>query len=356
MSALLGLGLDAGGTKTRWALSNAEGSIVAEGTSSGMTGVQLLSEHGLNVLETTLNQIGETVLKSGAPGAVCAGFTGLDQHADVLARMIGSAFGVDAARVELKSDIEIAYHDLFEPGEGYVIYAGTGSIAAYIDERGVFHRAGGRGVVLDDAGGGFWIAREAGKHIWRREDEEPGAWQSSPMARAVFARIGGSDWSASRAFFYGKERGEIGRLALAVAEAANDDPVAMPITYGSPFLPPLKSFTDLSGESGGTITWWRRFGQTIEITLSGILLSTSEFSGKLPPTPTWMRVEMNTSFSAGPEVNAVSFDSSPRCARKPCLSITAITAFCPDHGGCQPRPSGHQPLSFSQATDFSETF
>jgi N-acetylglucosamine kinase-like BadF-type ATPase len=227
MSALLGLGLDAGGTKTRWALSNADGSIVAEGTSSGMTGVQLLSDHGLNALETTLNEIGEVVLKSGAPGAVCAGFTGLDQHADVLARMIGSAFGVDAAHVELKSDIEIAYHDLFEPGEGYVIYAGTGSIAAYIDERGVFHRAGGRGVVLDDAGGGFWIAREAGKHIWRREDEEPGAWQSSPMARAVFARIGGSDWSASRAFFYGKERGEIGRLALAVAEAANDDPVAM---------------------------------------------------------------------------------------------------------------------------------
>ena len=35
--------------------------------------------------------------------------------------------------------------------------------------------------------------------------------------------------------------------------------------------------------------------------------------------------------------------------------MTAITAFCPDQGACQPRASGHQPLSLSQATDVSDT-
>ncbi len=227
MSARMGLGLDAGGTKTLWALSTADGTLIAEGSGGGMTGVQLLSDHGLKALEATLDELGRAVLKVGRPSAVCAGFTGLDQHAEVLAGLIARAFAVDPARVQLKSDIEIAYYDLFRPGEGYVIYAGTGSIAAFVDEHGVFHRAGGRGVTLDDAGAGFWIAKEALRHIWRQEDERPGAWRDSPMARAVFEHLGSPEWAATRAFFYGKERGDIGRLALAVASAAGEDPVAM---------------------------------------------------------------------------------------------------------------------------------
>jgi N-acetylglucosamine kinase-like BadF-type ATPase len=46
------------------------------------------------------------------------------------------------------------------------------------------------------------------------------------MARAVFAQIGGSDWSLSRQFIYGQDRGAIGQLALAVAASADTDPVA----------------------------------------------------------------------------------------------------------------------------------
>jgi N-acetylglucosamine kinase-like BadF-type ATPase len=50
--------------------------------------------------------------------------------------------------IRLGTDIEIAYLDSFKPGTGYLVYAGTGSIAAYIDEAGQFHRAGGRGYLL----------------------------------------------------------------------------------------------------------------------------------------------------------------------------------------------------------------
>ena len=82
---------------------------------------------------------------------------------------------------------------------------------------------------LDDAGGGFWIVREALRHIWRAEDEQPGCWQSSPMAVAIFERIGGSDWSFSRQFFYAGERGEVGQVATAVSAVVDDDPVARAI-------------------------------------------------------------------------------------------------------------------------------
>ncbi|MNT09130.1 BadF/BadG/BcrA/BcrD ATPase family protein [compost metagenome] len=143
--------------------------------------------------------------------------------------MLADLLALDAVDVTICNDIDIAYRDSFEPGEGYLVYAGTGSIAAWIDADGVFHRAGGRGVLLDDGGGGYWVAREALRHIWRREDEAPGSWQASPMAEAVFAQLGGSDWSLSRAFMYGQDRGAIGRLALAVAASADADPLALDI-------------------------------------------------------------------------------------------------------------------------------
>ena len=215
----IGLGLDAGGTQTRWALADGGGAVLAEGSVEGMTGLLLNSEAGRVQLRAALVALAATVRSHGQPAAVCAGFTGVDGTARMLAEMIAAPLEISADAVAMKSDIEIAYLDLFAPGEGYVVYAGTGSIAAFIEAGGTFHRAGGRGVMLDDAGGGFWIAREALRHIWRREDEQPGAWRDSLMALEIFKRIGGDDWSFTRRFVYAGERGEIGKLALAVAEA-----------------------------------------------------------------------------------------------------------------------------------------
>src|SRR5471032_3499010 len=166
------------------------------------------------------------VLAVGKPQGVCAGLTGFDGLATLPAQWLAELLQVAPSAVTLRNDVEIAYLDSFAPGEGYLVYAGTGSIAAWIAADGVFHRAGGRGVLLDDGGGGYWIAREALRHIWRREDESPGAWRASAMARAVFAQIGGDDWSLSRHFMYGQERGAIGALAVAVAASADADPQA----------------------------------------------------------------------------------------------------------------------------------
>ncbi|MEG2031466.1 MAG: BadF/BadG/BcrA/BcrD ATPase family protein [Janthinobacterium sp.] len=228
-TAVLGLGIDAGGTQTRWALATADGAIVADGAVEGLSALQMSSEAGRAAVHATFATLCKQVLAVGQPRAVVAGLTGFGGDDLALAQTLATLLALDASDVSLGNDIEIAYRDSFEPGEGYLVYAGTGSIAAWIDTEGVFHRAGGRGVLLDDGGGGYWIAREALRHIWRREDEAPGSWQASPMAGAVFAHIGGSDWSLSRAFMYGQDRGAIGRLALAVAASADTDPLALDI-------------------------------------------------------------------------------------------------------------------------------
>ena len=226
---VLGLGIDAGGTQTRWALATVDGAIVADGAVEGLSALQMSSDAGRAAVHATFTRLCQAVLAVGQPRAVVAGLTGFGGDDVVLAQTLAALLALDAADVSLCNDIEIAYSDSFEPGEGYLVYAGTGSIAAWIDADGVFHRAGGRGVLLDDGGGGYWIAREALRHIWRCEDEAPGSWQGSPMAVAVFAHLGGSDWSLSRAFMYGQDRGAIGRLALAVAASADADPLALDI-------------------------------------------------------------------------------------------------------------------------------
>jgi N-acetylglucosamine kinase-like BadF-type ATPase len=225
----LGLGIDAGGTRTRWSLAAAGGVIVAEGTVAGLSALQMGTPHGRETVRATFATLAAAVLAHGTPARVEAGLTGFGGEGELLQRWLAELLHVAPAAIRFSSDMEIAYRASFQPGEGYLVYAGTGSIGAFIDADGVFHRAGGRGVVLDDGGGGFWIAREALRHIWRIEDERPGAWQDSPLAHAVFDHVGGADWACSRTFIYGQERGAVGQLALAVAATAEQDPVAATI-------------------------------------------------------------------------------------------------------------------------------
>ncbi|MES2741597.1 MAG: BadF/BadG/BcrA/BcrD ATPase family protein [Pseudomonadota bacterium] len=231
-AAGLGLGIDGGGTQTRWALALPSGAVVAEGSAAGLSALQLCATDATDATRAAhalLAGLCHEVLVAGRPARVWAGLSGYGGEGGRLRAWLAARFSIEAAHVTLSNDIEIAYRDHFTPGQGYLVYAGTGSIAALIDEAGVFHRAGGRGVLLDDGGGGYWIAREALRQVWRREDEAPGSWTGSALARALFAQIGGSDWAASRAFMYGQERGAVGRLALAVAAAADADPAALAI-------------------------------------------------------------------------------------------------------------------------------
>lgn len=225
-SAPLGLGLDAGGTQTRWALSDATGRLRAEGHVAGISGLLLASTSGRIALTQTVHQLAAAVLAHGRPGRLYAGITGVGEPdgpaAQQLKQLFSEALGLAPAAMVCGSDMDIAYRAAFAPGQGYLLYAGTGAIAAFIDAEGRMQRAGGRGPLLGDEGSGFWIAREALALVWRREDEAPGSWQASALARHLFESVGGCDWALTRQFVYAGERGAIGRLALAVASAAEE--------------------------------------------------------------------------------------------------------------------------------------
>ncbi len=222
-----GLGLDAGGTQTRWALASAQGSVMAESAVAGLSALQLASAEGAATLRREMRALADAVRAAcaaaalPAPRAIVAGFTGLGPDSQrSLQTLLAETFVLPTTAVRLLSDIELACRAAFAPGAGCVVYAGTGSIAAFIDAGGVLHRAGGRGGLIDDAGGGHWIACQALRQVWRAEDLAPGAWQASLLAQQLFAAIGGSDWAATRQWVYGASRGDIGTLACAIAAAA----------------------------------------------------------------------------------------------------------------------------------------
>lgn len=226
------LGIDAGGTQTRWQLLSVDLQTVATGHAAGLSGMQMHTEAGRLAVQARLAELASQVLQFTQGFNVCAvvaGVTGVGSGNPDFVEMLGKAFNVACESVSVVSDIEIAYHAAFAPGEGYLIYAGTGSIAAFVDATGALHRAGGRGVQLDDAGGGYWIAREALRRIWRREDESPNTWRESPLACSLFEKVGGASSIYAARFLVERDRGEIGMLAIEVARCADSDPLAAEI-------------------------------------------------------------------------------------------------------------------------------
>ncbi|MFZ9493361.1 MAG: N-acetylglucosamine kinase [Burkholderiaceae bacterium] len=227
----IGLGLDAGGTQTRWALAAADGRILAEGHVGPLNALQTATPAGRDLWRATLLELAAQLKGHGhaMPRAVHAGLTGYGGTMAEPVELITAALQIDRGAVTASNDVEVAYRDVFALGAGHLVYAGTGAIAVHVDARGHCHRAGGLGGVLDDAGGGYWIGREALKRIWRAEDEEPGAWHRSALAMALMQRMGGSDWACTRAFLATADRGAMGALALIVAQVADRDEVAMDI-------------------------------------------------------------------------------------------------------------------------------
>lgn len=227
----VGLGIDGGGSATRWALGDAGGVLIARGELPGISG------HLFRPAETSrLAAVAASLrvaIGEARPACVVAGITGISAdtaEAATAATILGRAIGLDAGRVRVMDDMWLAYHAAFRPGEGHVVYAGTGSIGLHIREDGSVLRVGGRGWIVDDAGSAAWIGREALKLVWRRLDEDPGA-AGTALSRALSAAIGDCSWEAVRAYVYGGGRTEMAALARSVAAA--DDADARAILTGA---------------------------------------------------------------------------------------------------------------------------
>ncbi len=217
-----GLGLDAGGSATRWAIADETGAIAARGEATPFSGLVFTDA----AIGTTRAAIAEVAAAIGPRGidAVLAGVTGSGGPAqDALLRaMLAEAFGTPAERVQVCDDLWIAHRARFVPGSGILVYCGTGSAAVHVRIDGAMLRAGGHGYLIGDEGSGYAIARDALRAVLQAEDAAPGSGWKTPLGRSVGRRIRHGTWDAVREYVYGGTRAGMAALAPAVAEAARD--------------------------------------------------------------------------------------------------------------------------------------
>lgn len=221
------LGIDIGGTASRWAVVDSEGLMLGRGSAAGATG-HMFNPTERERLTKALSSIAEAV-RAFAPEAACLGITGLGPGVhDEVRNLVVALIGV--GQVRLGDDMELAYRAAFAPGTGHMVSAGTGSIGIHLTASGEMVRVGGRGLLIDDGGSGTWIALNALDQLYRRIDETGGPAEAGVLAEALYAAMGGDGWDVTRSFVYGNDRGRIGTLAQAVAGAATaGDPVATAI-------------------------------------------------------------------------------------------------------------------------------
>lgn len=225
----LWLGLDMGGTATRWATCDASGAVTARGSGPGAT--------ALGLLDPTLRAGFEAALKAVAEGAgdgiagATVGLTGSGvAPGPEAAEAVATGLGLPVARITVLNDMVLAWHAVFPEGGsgGHLVAAGTGSVGMSIDAQGAVTLVGGRGTLIDDAGSGAWLALRALDSVWRAMDRHGRPEGCKALADRLFEALGGDDWEATRRFVYGRDRGAIGALAPVVAEAAQaGDAVAM---------------------------------------------------------------------------------------------------------------------------------
>ncbi len=165
------LGIDGGGTKTRFALAD-ETTVLARAVCAGSNIVRLGEAHAKEVLRNGVERI--TTAARISPSQIqstCIGAAGAARN-DVAAKISAICADLSLTSVEVVGDTVIALEAAFCGGPGVIAISGTGSIVYGRNALGRIARAGGWGFAVSDEGSGHWIGKKAISAILSAHDED----------------------------------------------------------------------------------------------------------------------------------------------------------------------------------------
>ncbi len=178
------MGVDLGGTSTRVVVASSDGDVLAAGRAAGGNPRSSLGDPAENLA---------AAIRSADPGGVThvgvgAAGTGSARRDEVLATLRrGLALaGIDAP-VTFDTDFGIAYRAAAPGGDGRLLLAGTGAVAARFEDWALVRRFDGLGPLLGDSGSGAWIGREALRAVARALD---GCGPATALTTPVLAHLG----------------------------------------------------------------------------------------------------------------------------------------------------------------------
>ncbi|WP_263350626.1 N-acetylglucosamine kinase [Acidicapsa acidisoli] len=219
------LAVDAGGTKTEFALADEERELLRVRTGAiqrqrvnEQTAQQNLDE-ALSQLESLTGVAMQSVRRS------CVGTSGIT--VPVVTQWLREAFAASVGgELLLIGDVEIALDACFPGARGVLVLAGTGSNIAGRSSDGTIVTAGGWGPALADQGSGHFIGREALRRGFLAIDQErPTTLLTRAMQHWKLPSLAVLIEHANT-----KPSPDFSALApLVVAEAADGDPVAQEV-------------------------------------------------------------------------------------------------------------------------------
>ena len=167
MSRVL-VGVDAGGSTTVAAVERDGAPVVVH--TGGAANARVT---GIGAAALAIGDAVEAALRGDAPDAIAIGAAGAGRPdvAGGIARAIEARFA--PARVCVEEDVWIALRAAIPHGDGAVLVAGTGSIAA-AEIAGARARIGGHGYLLGDDGSGYAIGSAAVRALLRALDGRQG--------------------------------------------------------------------------------------------------------------------------------------------------------------------------------------
>jgi len=223
------LGIEAGGTKTRWILLDAKGRRLAHGV-EGPGNVLLVGRTGLRNIFMRISR--HLPRPPSAIGAGMAGARGRQDYSIVEAALRSVWPG--AKKIRVGQDTDSALAAAWGKEDGFLVIAGTGSnVVGRV--AGKKHSVGGHGHLLGDAGSGYDLAARALRAVYRERDRQghpprlaagllahAGAADLDRLLREVY-RPRGKEWLAgfAPAVLRAAARGD--RLAKTVVAAATGD-------------------------------------------------------------------------------------------------------------------------------------
>ena len=283
-----------GGSSARWLLLEDTGNTLASGEAHAFTGL-IASPRDRDENLGHFRKLLTDVANVATPETIAAGITGLHEGtaaAKEFQKVASAVFDLDERCVWIGNDMHTAYASVCRPGEGVLIYAGTGSVGVHVRRDGSTIIIGCHGILVDDAGAGFWIGREGLKQTLRWSDEL-GQPSGEALAQEVYQTLGSTAWFDINQQLYQDGRSGVASLAPAVYRAA---------------LRGDSAAADILAQAGSELARlakvvFGRIGTPLPVKLAGGATAagsflTRSFAAALPEGVSWQRVSLSATRAA----------------------------------------------------------
>jgi N-acetylglucosamine kinase-like BadF-type ATPase len=217
------IALDGGGTKVNAVVTDSVGRVLGGGTAGPCNIASMtVAEAFASARAAGMAALTSAGMTAADVTAVCAGVAGTSftqRRVDFAAAI--RAFCPNAA-VAVEPDYAIALTGATGGSPGIVVIAGTGSVAYGEDARGRGFRAGAYGYLIDDAGSGYGVGRQALAAVLKAADH---TGKTTKLTKAVLAALELQDVGAIISGVYGGTitRVKIAALANTTAQVAHED-------------------------------------------------------------------------------------------------------------------------------------